>query len=79
MKKLLAIIALSLLYNNFSFADEVDRPEFNNSFNDNIIKYKWKNAGSFKAQDGITVQKLKNGQWHLYCAIVIKKTICWLP
>ena len=80
IKKLLAIIFLSLLCNNFSFANEVEKPKYDtNNFNNNIIKYKWKHTGSFKAQNGIPVQTLKNGQWNLYCAIVIENTICWLP
>ena len=80
IKKLLAIIVLGLLWCNVGFADEVEKPKYDtNNFNNNIIKYKWKHTGSFKAQNGIPVQTLKNGQWNLYCAIVIKKTICWLP
>ena len=80
MKKLLAILVVGLLCHNFSFANEVDEPKYDrNNFNNNIIKYKWKHTGSFKARDGIPVQTLKNGQWNLYCAIVIEDTICWLP
>ena len=80
MKKFLVIVFLILLSNNFSYADEEERPKYDkNNFNNNIIKYKWKHTGSFKAQDGIPVQTLKNGQWNLYCAIVIEDTICWLP
>jgi len=80
IKKLLAIIVLGLLWCNVGFADEVEKPKYDtNNFNNNIIKYKWKHMGSFKAENGIPVQTLKNGQWNLYCAIVIKKTICWLP
>ena len=80
MKKFLAIVVLILLSNNFSYADEEERPKYDkNNFNNNIIKYKWKHTGSFKAQNGIPVQTLKNGQWNLYCAIVIEDTICWLP
>ena len=36
-------------------------------------------TGSFKARDGILIQKLKKGEWQLYCALLIKDTICWLP
>ena len=80
IKKLLAIIVQGLLCNNFSFANEVEKPKYDtNNFNKNIIKYKWKHTGSFKAQNGVHVQTLKNGQWNLYCAIVIENTICWLP
>tara|TARA_E500000178_G_C16905793_1_gene700223 strand:- start:880 stop:1122 length:243 start_codon:yes stop_codon:yes gene_type:complete len=80
MKKFLLIVFLILFSNNLSFANEVEKPKYDtNNFNSNIIKYKWKHTGSFKAQDGIPVQTLKNGQWNLYCAIVIEDTICWLP
>ena len=80
MKKFLVIIFLGLLCYNFSFASDVEKPKYDtNNFNNNIIKYKWKHTGSFKAQNGIPIQTLKNGQWNLYCAIVIEETICWLP
>ena len=76
----LSIIALGLLCNKFSFGNEKEKPKYDtNNFNKNIIKYKWKHTGSLKAQKGVHVQTLKNGQWNLYCAIVIENTICWLP
>ena len=79
MKKFLGVIVFAILIYNSGFAEEANKPEFNNNFNNNIILYKWKHVGSFKAQDGIPVQKLRKGKWHLYYATLIKKTMCWLP
>ena len=80
MKKIYTLIILFLIYFNISFANDLDRPEYSSGWlNENIIKYNWKPTGSFKAQNGILVQKLKKGEWHLYCALLIEDTICWLP
>tara|TARA_B100000579_G_scaffold325639_1_gene275466 strand:+ start:4855 stop:5097 length:243 start_codon:yes stop_codon:yes gene_type:complete len=80
MKKFLVILVLGLLCHNFSFANELDEQKYDSyNLNNNIIKYNWKHTGSFKAQNGIPIQTLKNGQWNLYCAILIEETICWLP
>lgn len=80
MKKLIAIILFYILFKlNYSFSGELKEPNWSNSLNENIIKFSWKESGTFKVQNGIQVQKLKKGDWKLYCAITIEDTICWLP
>lgn len=80
MKKICTLIILFLIYCKVSFANDLDRPKYSSSgLNENMIKYNWKPTGSFKARDGILVQKLKKGEWQLYCALLIKDTICCLP
>ena len=79
MKKLLGIVVLGLLWCNVGFAEEYKPPKYSvGSLNFNIVKYKWKQAGSYN-QGAARVIKLKKGQYILNCALFIDDTKCWMP
>jgi len=84
MKKLLGIVVLSLLWFNVLFAQEFktllkNKDYSTKSYNDNIVNYNWKPAGSFVAKSGVQIYYLKKGTWLLSCAMWIGETQCWLP
>ena len=79
MKKLFLYVFLSLLWCNVSVAEAYEPPEYHGaSLNANIIKYKWKQTGSYN-QGTARVIILKKGQWILNCALFVKATKCWMP
>ena len=74
MKKLSLYIFLVLMWCNVLFAQEFktllkNKDYSTKSYNDNIVNYNWKPAGSFVAKSGVQIYYLKKGTWLLSCAM----------